>query len=378
MIRQDGSVRSANTPAKRTLAAENVEVDNGMYRCMVIEVYYTDDEKNLTFNNKQVTYDCLILGGRREGQIIANCKMSNLLGGQFNYHERILRKAESPFNGQGAVEPGRQKGDIVYVQFLGKTSNPIIIGLGTHVLDETATGAIIEDGPVDKYEYNGVNTTINKNGEWEFVRKGGTFNAEKGYFTPADRATEDGLEEPEQLFQARLKFSDNIMLWEDPVSSIEFKRDEKLWTHIVGKEESVYKETIDGNAEVLKRVYKSGIEITEDGGSDKIQFKLASGTLIDVDGAGGIVTIESDGSNKIIIDKSGEITIQASSKVNIQAPLVDVGEGAAFSSTLFENLLTEFAAHTHLSTSILTPAVSSPPLAPLISLVGSQSVKVKD
>lgn len=375
MQRLDGSVRSSNTP--NSLYADQVEMDYDTYRCMVVKVYYIDDQKNFTFDNKQVTYDCIVLGGRREGQIIANCKMVNYLGGQFNYHERILRPAESPFNGPGRVLPKEQKGDIVYVQFVGKTSNPIIIGLGTHMLDKDTTGAKKNDGPRWLEEYNGVNTHVNKTGEYELVRKGGTFNSAKGYFTPADRATEDGLEAPEELFQARLKFYDNIMLWEDPVSSIEFKKNEILWTHVVGKEEQVYKEVIDGTAEKTTRTYKSGIEIVEDGANDQVYFKLANGTLIDVDGAGGTITMTVDnGNNQIQINQDGNIFIKATTKVNIDAPFVDVGENAAFSSTLFENLLTEFLKHTHGIPGNVGPAVTTGPTAPYISLVGSQTVKV--
>jgi hypothetical protein len=241
-------------------------------------------------------------------------------------------------------------------------------------------------------EYNGVLTSINKTGEWELIRKGGILS-DKGYFVPADRQQEEeNGEAAEELFQARLKFSENSMLWEDPRNSIEFLKNEAKWTHLVGKsadpeseEPPAYKEEIDGTAEKTTRTYKSGMVISEDGAGDKMTITLASGTLIDVDGAGGVITIDADGgTNQIVINKSGEITIKASSKVNVEAPLVDVGEGAAFSSTLFENLLSEFAKHTHSipGTAFAGPVpvagVTSVPTAPLISLVGSQSVKVKD
>lgn len=379
--RRDGSIVSANLPSRGQVSAYDVERDYKIYRCMITAVNYVDSADNLTFDNVQVTYDAIILGGRQDGQEITNIKNTNMFGGQFNYHERIYRKTLTKFDDSEGKILAEQTGDIVYVGFVnGMTSSPIIIGCGTQPLDKNTTGATIADGPIHAQEYNGVYEKINKLGEYEFVRKGGTYNQEEDFFLPADRAEEQGQPAPEELFQARLKFSDNVMLWEDPKSSIEFKKNEVLWTHIVGKENTTYKETIDGTAEKTTRVYTSGLTITEDGAGDKVTFSLASGTLIDVDGAGGVVTIDADGgTNQIVIDSAGTITIKASSKVNIEAPLVDVGEGAAFSSTLFENLLSEFAKHTHIAPQAPAGALpTTPPVAPLISLVGSQSVKVKD
>lgn len=341
MQRRDGSVRSANTPFQ--LSADTVESDFNTYRCMVIAVYFTDDQKNLTFQNQQVTYDCLILGGRKEGQIIANAKMVNYLGGQFNYHERVLRKSEAPFNGPGAVDPSKQKGDIVYIQFVGKTSNPIIIGLGTHMLDLNTTGATKDDGAVWREEFNGVHKTIDKNGNYEFIRKGGILNTEAGYFAPADRITEDGGEAPEELFQARLKFSDNVMLWEDPKSSIEFKKEETLYTHIVGKEESVYTEIIDGIAEKTTRSYKSGLTIEENGGEDKVTITTSGGTIISIDGASGAIEITDSGTGKLKISNSK----------------VALGSAAAELLDLFDQTLTAIQALTHIG-NLGVP--TSPPL----------------
>jgi hypothetical protein len=356
MLRRDGSIQSNNLPSPND-AYNRTDLDYKIYRCMIIEVYYADDQRNLSYGNPQVTYDCLIIGGRNEGQTIPNCKLVNTLGGQFNYHERVLRKTYKPFSGDNSAKLSEQKGDIVYVSFVGgRRSNPIIIGLGTHVLDVDATGATVEDGPIDRYEFNGVYHLTNKDGEYRFIRKGGTYNAEERYFTPADRAEEDGLPAPEELFQAKISFIDGIMRWEDPKSSITLSKDEQTYNILIGEKQS---------------------QVFVDGKNDLAKIKMAGGTLINVDGAGGVVTIDADGggTNVITIDKSGTVTIKASSKVNIEAPLVDVGEGAAFSSTLFENLASEFAKHQHTGN---LGAPTSPPNAPLISLVGSQSVKVKD
>jgi hypothetical protein len=291
---------------------------------MIIKTNFTDDEANLTFKNKQVTYDALILSGQSEGQVITNAKLASELGGQYNYQERVLRATTRPFSGDGAVALSEHDGDIVYITFVnGHTSSPIIIGLGTQQLDEDKTGATRAQGARSVKEYNGVREEVNKDGEYNKQVKSGIYNNQGAFFKP--------------------------------------------------DEDVKYEETI--SKEVRTRKFKSGLTIIEDGENDKVTFTLASGTLINVDGAGGI-TFEADGATKIKINAGGDIELCSGTKVNIKSPLVDVGEGAAFSSTLFENLVTEFQKHTHISNLPGNP--SSPPTAPLIKLVGSQSVKVTD
>lgn len=329
-IRNDGSILSSSLLGGYN--RREVEQDFGIYRCMVIRVNFTDDETNLTFQNKQVTYDVLILSGRKEGQTIPNCKLSSELGGEFNYEERILKATTKAFSGDKAEALSQHDGDIVYVAYVnGHTSTPVILGFGTQQLDQTNTGATRSDGMRSVKQFNGVKIEIDKNGKYTKQIKSGTYNDDGAFLTP--------------------------------------------------DEDVKYEETID--KEVRTRTFKSGLTIKEDGENDKVTFTLASGTLIDVDGAGGI-TIEADGATKIVINKNGDIELQSGTKVNVKAPLVDVGEGAAFSSTLFENLLSEFLKHTHVIPGTATAGpvpvngVTGIPTAPLIKLVGSLSVKVKD
>ncbi len=357
MIRKDSSIQSANLP--NTSLQNEVNKDFAIYRCLVIEVFFIDDKKNLTFDNRQVTYDLLILGGKKEGQILNNARTSNHLGGQYNYHERIYRKAINPFSGPKAVKIPEQKGDIVYVSFInGDPSFPLIIGCGVSPLDKTTTGSDKAKGSIWKQEYNGVFQEINKNGEFELVRKGGVYNEAGQYFVPADRSNEEeNGNTTEEKFQARMKFAKDYMLWEDPKSVIKLdKANEKLSFTI-------------GENKVLLEI---------DGKGDKFTLKLKSGTLIEADGSSGLVSIKADSGNLITIDKSGEITIKATSKVSVDAPLVDVGSNAAYAVTLFENLLSEFMKHTHPIPGNIGPPVTSIPSAPLISLVGSTSVYSKD
>ncbi|MCG3175467.1 MAG: hypothetical protein MOGMAGMI_00396 [Candidatus Omnitrophica bacterium] len=361
MKRYDGSIQSANIPAKGTLSSLKVETDYGIYRCMIIAVNFVDDEENFTFENPQVTYDAIILGGRKEGQILTNVRAMNHLGGQYNYHERIFRKATDDFSGNKKKLIKEQKGDIVYISFVnGDTSLPIILGAGVSPLDKDETGATKEDGAILKQEFNGVNQFINKEGEFELIRKGGVYKEDAHYFVPSDRVGEetDAVEKPEFDFLSKIQMKEKLFIIEDPKSKLTLDLENENFKAEIGEKKTL-------------------LEI--DGKSDAVFIKTSTGTLITMEGESGEIILDSDGgTNKITIKKSGEIEIMAATKVKINSPLVDVGENAAYSVTLFENLLTEFANHTHHYINVNVPSVSGPPVAPLISLVGSVSVKSKD
>jgi len=309
-LRKDGSIQSANLPTKDRLQSNQMEIDYGIYRGLVIRRYFTDDAGNPTFDNKQVTYDVMILGGRKEGQTIPNCKLANSLGGQYNYQERILRPAQNPVFGNGKKALAEQKGDIVYVSFVGKTSNPVIIGLGTHPLDKTTTGATASDGMRMIEEYNGVFREINKDGDLEIVRKGGVYDPVLGYFVPADRSgEEENGRESDEEFQARFRLSDDSMLWEDPNNSMEFLKTDKKLITTVGKGsfplgDPSYTEEIDGDAEKATITFKSGMVITLDGGSDKVDIVTSGGAQVTVDGSQGSVEAKDNGTGALKIQGS--------------------------------------------------------------------------
>jgi len=185
--RMDGSVESSNVPSRENLYAPQTELELGIYRCMITEVRYTDSPYNITFKNPQVTYEAVILGGPKEGQILTNIVAMHSLGGEYNYEERIYRKLENPLAGEKSGRIYEQKGDIVYVGFIqANKSTPVILGCGTQPLDEDNTGARSDEGPRLLEEYNGVLKYINRDGELSFVRKGGSLNEASGVFEPGE------------------------------------------------------------------------------------------------------------------------------------------------------------------------------------------------
>lgn len=332
--RQDGSIQSSNLPVFNKLLKNKVSRDLSFYRCMITRVNFTDDKLNRTFDNKQVTYEAVILGGPKDGQIIQDIKAMNDYGGQYNYAEKIYRPLET--KNIKDKRTSEHKGDIVFVGFLqGSTTSPIIIGAGTQSLDKTSTGATKADGYRVRKEYNGVFEEINKDGEWELRRKGGTLDTNTGVLTPSNS------------FEARLKFYKNKMVWEDPKSSMLFEKDTEKWTLKVG---SGYTEIADGKGKKwTQTVGTCKVEI--DGSSNKITITAGS-TILEIDGGSG--------------------------KISIKGDMVEIGKSVSDFAVLFTELATAFNTHTHMVPQAPAGTLPSmPPLAPLLQTVGSTTVKLQ-
>ena len=289
--------------------------DNQLYRCIVTARYFVDDELNITQNapNPQVLYDCAILGGFQEGQTISNCRLASWLGGQYNFAERVLCPNRMPLN---EIPLREQDGDIVLVQYIqGQKMAPMIVGLGTQPKDGDATGAKIEDGPRWVEQYNGVLTTIDKEGQYSLIRKGGELDTETNSFTPAETT-------------------------------------------------------------------ESSIRLDKD---SKITILAGTGTTVALDGSADSVTISNNAGVNILITSSG-ITINggsmatiAAETINLDAGMVNVGTGASFKATIFENLKAAFEGHIHQVPQAQAGILpSQPPLQPLLPNVGSNTVRITE
>lgn len=334
--RRDGSIQSSNLPAHKTLAKTRIDRDFGIYRCMIVRTNFVGQESNLTFENKQVTYEAVILGGPKEGQIIQNVKSSGDYGGQFNYSEKIWRPIDTKELNEKKIS--EHKGDIVFVGFLqGNTRAPVIIGGGVQPNDIDSTGSTSDTGFRMRKEYNGIFEEINKNGEYELRRKGGKLSSENGVFTPASDS-----------FEARIQFKANQMIWEDPNSSILFEKAEQRWTHKVGS--GGYEEVIDGKAKKVTQTLGS-VTVTIDGSSNKMTIVAGSATL-EIDGNSG--------------------------KISLQSGFIDLGKSVSDFSVLFTELATAFNTHTHMVPQAPSGVLPSmPPIAPLLQTVSSTTVKLQ-
>lgn len=305
--RVNGAIQSSNTPVYSNVG--NSREDHAMYRCMVIDVLYVDDDKNISKNsaNPEVLYECVILGGASSGQTISYCRLVSYLDGD-NYSERILKKATKDIS---KTKLSDNDGDIVYVQFnQGHDAYPTIIGMARG--SKQKVGAKKADGPRYIEAYNGLETLIDNKGEYKRSMKGG--------------ATENGAFKP------------------NPDALI----------------------TESWSKEKITTAFKSGLNVVMDGAADKVTITTKGGVVSTIDGTGNKISIKA-GATEIEIDG-------ASGKISLKGEMIDLGSSVSDFVTMFTELATAFNAHTHIGN---LAAPTSPPQAPLLSTVGSQTVKVQ-
>jgi hypothetical protein len=331
--RWNGSVQSANTP---TFDKEGIpRADYGLYRCMIIDVLYVDDDKNITKNSKnpEVLYEVIILGGSSTGQTLSFCRLASYLGGDYNYSERTLRKTTKDVS---KIKLSDHDGDIVYVQFnQGHDAYPIIIALAKGINNKI--GAKKSDAPRWIEGYNGFETLIDNKGQLTWNMKGGTTTNE--------------------MFKANT----------ESLIKEEWTKDEKL----IRTFKSGMVVTQDGKSDKIDTKTKGGAQVTTDGKSDKIEIKTSGGATISVDGKSKKISIKA-GSTEVLIDGSG--------KISLKGEMIDLGSSVSDFVTKFTELATAFNTHTHQFidlSPIPVPSVTFPPSAPLLVSVGSQTVKVQ-
>lgn len=282
--RSDGSVMSANTPTAYNKPVWGKE-DYKLYRVLLTKAFYTDDEKNVTKGSPspEMTYEGIIIGGKTEGQTVANIRDAAFLsGGKTNVSERVYRACTKPLTGPSAVPISQQDGDVVYVVFIqGDYSFPLIVGTATGILDAGKTGAKKADGPRYKWEYNGIFFEVNKLGELTLTRKGGSFKALEGFFEP-DQAGK----------KLTLKISESRVL--------------------LGLNDNALVQDLDGVAEKITITFKSGMTVTIDGKNDMVKILSKGGAFATVDGKTGTIELKDNGSGKLKITGS-KVALGASS-----------------------------------------------------------------
>lgn len=117
--------------------------------------------------------------------ILSNCRMLRRWGGAYNYEDYIMHgynhnAASNNQNGVAAVP-----GDVVLVgQFAGQGREGVIIGALTHVARKSFLD--IKKGPQYKSEFNGIETSINEDGEWTQTFKGQPTNKDKLDAAPSE------------------------------------------------------------------------------------------------------------------------------------------------------------------------------------------------
>lgn len=312
--RHDGSVQSSSTPTPGRSRTD----DYAMYRCVITKVLYVDDAANITKNasNPRVLYEAVVLGGYASGQVLSNVRLSSDLGGESGFYERVLRACTKDISTSRLSDAD---GDVVYIQFVqGHTGFPVIVALDNGIHTSDKIGASMADGPRSIKEYNGVRETIDKDGNWKQEIKGGTANPEKGGFAAGS-----------------------------PVVTTTISKDEKV-----------------------TQTFKSGLTVAIDGAGDKVTYTTKGGAIVNIDGAGGKITL-TKGSTIIELDGNGD-------KISLKGGFVDLGASVSDFAVLFTELLTAFNTHTHMAPQAPAGTLpTTPPTAPMLKTVGSQTVKVQ-
>lgn len=255
MIRNDGSVRSANEPAWDNRAKVR---DFGLYRGFVHDVIYTDDTANDSGvkDPNEVLYQVILIGGERDGQVFTNARLMRKLGGFANFEEISLKKAEGitkqDFSsiiaaGDLAIaDTSTLNGDVVYIQFLnGDPQMPVITGMGYH--QKAPVEATADDAPRMRKKYNGIYKEITKDGEY-------TWSKDNGAYLPVSPNSVDPTYPLVSQFAA-----------------------------IPGQEDAI-KLTID-NEYNLSFEYLLGLNVAISGTEDTFDFETSSGTKLSIAGA---------------------------------------------------------------------------------------------
>lgn len=150
---------------------------NGLVKAVIEEVLYVDDDKNNSvelYGIPSVQYGCRIIGGKYNGYYLEGVIDTNDLGGMYNSSETVRsaiigQKLEST---SGDYNPRECNGDFVLIGFLyGSLRYPMIID-GYPQPQGVRLGAKKEDGKRLVSEYNGIETRIDKDGNYRLQCRG--------------------------------------------------------------------------------------------------------------------------------------------------------------------------------------------------------------
>lgn len=333
MIRNDGSVKSANAPIwdnrSRTL-------EYGIFKAMVTEVYYTDntEDNDSVGENKpnEVVYKVKIIGGRRDGQIFPNARMLKKYGGLFAYEETVLHGVK----GLSGLDPTQiplsladpslhpltnRNGDVVYIQFLnGDTTMPLIMGMAKHTGNSEKEASESEGLRVRK-KINGIFTEINKDGEFSWTKDNGLYLP---FFIDPETPTKPYVNQFAPLIgqkdavkitlgnQYNFKFEYSLGL----NVSIDGIADEFAFTTTAG---AFYK--LNGISDTFEAGTTVGTNFKIDGINDAIIAGTAVGTNLKIDGINDSFSVATAAGDALTLSSSSglEVKTVSGSSFNLSA-----------------------------------------------------------
>jgi hypothetical protein len=287
--------------------------DNTMYRCMITEILYSDDPNNVTKNAQNPE---VVYSAVILGGLEQGQVISNIrLGGiMAGDYNYWVHTLRATSKDISKDALEKHDGDCVMVQFIqGHDSYPQIICMSN--AQHSKYGTKKADGPQSVREYNGVMENIDNKGNITVTRKGGTLA--DGAFTAKD------------------------------IADVSYSLTESAFTVTTSQGVTFKVDGKNGNVSTTNGTTK----VTMDGKNNNIKI-ISGSTEVDIDGASG--------------------------KITLKGEMVELGASVSDFVTMFTALASAFNSHTHLVPQAPAGTLpSQPPTAPLLSSVGSQTVKVQ-
>lgn len=157
----------------------SLEVDNryrhGIYLGRVVKIHFSDDKTNNS--KRRPEYDVSVFFGKgvdiRSKTIVPRCVVGNQFGSGADFSEHTLR--ENKTSTQGVHQQELDVGSLVVIGFLGAESTQGIILCGYPENRPDHRQESLRDAGHHAYtEFNGVSTSIDKDGQVTIQRRGAT------------------------------------------------------------------------------------------------------------------------------------------------------------------------------------------------------------
>lgn len=223
-------------------------------------------------------------------------------GGIFNNHTRIRKGAENIDVQSGQPDADfdeRKDGEQVWCLFIGGDEDqPIIVGSKNHVrigeVNTEYTNPTKDLGVYERYEFNGLEKVIDKDGNLTLTLKGAkTLPAVGNQFKSKDPTLDDYKGTFYKIhnngtIELDLKLKTNILI--DPVNDI---------ITIKNGDGTIF--TINGADDYISLKANTGLEYKLEGDGDKFSFTTVGGTKMILDGDGDIATVETNAGGRMKI-----------------------------------------------------------------------------
>ena len=385
--RPDGSYNSSNNP---TWGNRFLVRDYGLYKAMVREVYYSDENATRTKTKPLVTYNLVIIGGERDGEYFSNAVDMAFHGGLDNYSERLWKPSRTiTQQDPGALTATETQetlnGDVVYIQFLnGDLKYPVILGGARHT-DDTHTSAIKEERSKLVSKFNGWSREITKDGELTWTKSNGAY---QDTAVPDTRKPGRFLQEQfvalpgqENAIKITLNNEYNLKLAYDLGGglegiSVELDGLKDSWTtkfatgfeHKIDAIADTFSVTsvagtnlvLNGITDTIALATNIGASVTIDGILDTVTTTTAGGSSIEISGTSGITASEPVGASMSLSTGDVEISSVGGAKLNLTpAGKVTLGNSAVELLDLVDQAFTALSTQTAVGFGAPTSTVAT-------------------